>query len=57
MTRDETALRDRARGCLLGLADGDALGGPLEGWLELLEPGRQLWALADVLVSGSWESR
>jgi ADP-ribosyl-[dinitrogen reductase] hydrolase len=27
---DEDSIRDRARGCLLGLAVGDALGGPLE---------------------------
>lgn len=65
MTAAGDEVKDRARGCLLGLAVGDALGGPVEWlssrgiparWLDLLEPRDELVRLADPLAAGDESS-
>ena len=51
---DSSALRDRARGCLLGLACGDALGGPLE-FMDEREIQRVHGTVRD-FIGGGWLS-
>ncbi len=49
----DEAVLDRARGCLLGLAVGDALGGPVE-WLSAEEIERKHAGPLRELVGGGW---